>query len=95
MQTAKELGMEVVDYSLMPEDCWYAYNPIAMLIIKKTDLAQRNRDIYVCPVTGAPLEDMGDVFFSQESLLAYPKVDGIPMLLESSGIVATKLMDFR
>ena len=94
-KTAKDLSMDVVEYSLLPEDCCFDYNVGGIMIIRK-DTPEHNwssQSRYICPVTHTPLVDYGDAMFSKNSLLAYPKLAGIPMLTESNAIVATKFLD--
>lgn len=44
---------------------------------------------FICPITGKPIYDMGGYFFSDNSLVAYPSIDGIPLLRDRHGILAT------
>ncbi|MFM6206613.1 hypothetical protein [Planktothrix sp.] len=46
-----------------------------------------------CPLTRTRLEDIGDVFESEETGLVYPVLRGIPMLNPSNAIVASGITD--
>lgn len=39
------------------------------------------------------LEKIGNAFFSEESLLAYPMVNEVPCLMKEYAVVATKLKE--
>ncbi len=94
-QAADELGYEVLEHSLYG-DSENHLNPTGMLIIKKSD----NRDligeeVMSCPVTNTPLQRYNDVFFSKESLLAYPVMEEIPLLTKQNAVIATKFLKFK
>ena len=46
-----------------------------------TALDKKLLDILVCPVSKAPLEQVGDELICKKSKLAYPIKDGIPVML--------------
>lgn len=46
-QAAKDLSMNVIEYSLLPEDCCFVYNPGALMIIRKGEESLRE-DILSC-----------------------------------------------
>jgi ubiquinone/menaquinone biosynthesis C-methylase UbiE/uncharacterized protein YbaR (Trm112 family) len=46
---------------------------------------------WACPATGLPMEKRGDCFWSASSKLAYPIIDGVPVLREEAAILATAL----
>ena len=90
--SVKELGYDVLYYDLLSEKCCPESDPEALLIIKKnkkTELSQ-GQSVWRDPVTGAELSEYNDSFWSRPSMLAYPKIKGIPVLLESNAVVATK-----
>ena len=39
----------------------------------------------VCPVTRAPLRQVGDQLITPDGAIAYPIVDGVPVLLAEAG----------
>lgn len=96
-KSVKELGYNILYYDLLPDSCCPETDPEALLIIKK-DRTEENdvhmNEMWRCPVTGAPLTEYKDSFWSEESMLAYPIIKDIPILLESSAVVATKYNNF-
>lgn len=93
LQAARELSMDVVEYKLFPEDCYLPYTPVALMIIRKDVKTSERESKFACPVTHTELIDYGDALFSNESLLAYPKLDRIPLLTEANAVVATKFLE--
>ena len=89
--TAIELGYHVVEHRLFGINL-NPLNPTGLIIIKKDNVSV-NLDPLCCPVTKANLSFAGDAYFSEESLLAYPVVGGIPCLLPQNAIIATKFLD--
>ncbi len=93
-EAVNELGYKVIKYEKMPDDCSVEYEPTAIMVIEKDNSEVGNTDcIYRCPATGAIIERYTDAFFSKKSLLAYPIVGGVPLLMESNAIVATHYCD--
>ena len=96
-QNALELGYDIIEYK--PFDITYnKLNPTGILIIRKqfenTEPDPGKLD-WVCPLSQTPLiKAEGCYYYSQEGLLAYPVIAGIPVLLEEKAVVATHIMDF-
>lgn len=90
-QAACELGYKIIEHRLFGIHS-NDLNPTGLIIIeKKNDKTVRNA--LACPITKSKLLRKDDAFFSEESLLAYPIIGGIPCLLPQNAIVATKFMD--
>lgn len=73
------LDAEVLDYRLL-EYCTNPLNPSGVLLLgkrpKKDEWAENIK--WICPLTGAPLTDHGDLWFAREVGIAYPLLRGIP-----------------
>lgn len=67
----------------------YAY----IIEVEKTDIdgARTDERLWACPNTGLPMERRAQHFLSQEAGLAYPVLDGIPILRKGSQIIATAM----
>lgn len=65
-------------------------NPVTIMIIEKHSDYESELN-WSCPLTKTSLINKGDCFYSSESLLAYPIIQGIPCLLPSNAIVTTKM----
>ncbi|KUO78106.1 MAG: hypothetical protein APF81_06840 [Desulfosporosinus sp. BRH_c37] len=89
--TALELGFNVIEHRLF-EISVNPLNPTGLIIIKK-DFNSESLNPLCCPLTKTDLIPMNNAYFSEESLLAYPIIDGIPCLMAESAIVATKFME--
>jgi SAM-dependent methyltransferase len=96
-QTAEHLGVSVVDYRLL-EFSPNPLNPSGVLCLDKRAHSINGAgdkcveaDIWRCPLTGAKLESGGQYYFAPDCGLAYPVLDGIPMLRSEHAIVASKL----
>lgn len=71
-------------------------NPTAIFIIKKNEneinsLSYR-KDFFACPISKSELikDEKENVYFSEESLVVYPVVKGIPCLRKENSILASK-----
>lgn len=92
-QHAEELGYEIVkhrpfDISINP------LNPTGLIIIKKNESGV-NKLQYVCPITKSILNKVRGNWYSDETGLLYPEIDGIPCLLEQNAILATHYLKFK
>lgn len=89
-ETCERLGYRVLKHELFPL-CQNPLNPTVVTIIEK-DAGDRPEkgSLLVCPRTKTPLERIGDVYYSAESMLAYPIILGVPCLRRRNGILATK-----
>ena len=68
-------------------------NPTYAFIINpkldKPEVLEENP--FLCPATGFKLEKKETCYFSPESLLAYPIIEGIPVLKSDFAIIASKM----
>lgn len=90
--TAITLGYNVIEYGLYGISA-NPLNPTGIMIIKKnnTDDEKTTQPI-CCPLTKTKLIKTGNAYFSQESLLAYPIINGVPCLTVQNAIIATKMI---
>ena len=97
-ETAKRLGMNIIEYKLLFSENPLSPNNTGVLIIKKEmidDLHLERKGQYLaCPVTKLPLEKIRRNFYCSESMLLYPVIDSVPCLLPDNAIVATHYLDF-
>lgn len=66
-------------------------NPTWALICRKDAGATGEKGMWACPSTRLPMERHADCFFSPASRLAYPIIDGIPILRREQAILASAL----
>ncbi len=89
LQTAQELGYTIKAHRLI-ELAQNSLNPTALLLLEKDASATESGPVSLaCPLTGSYLTETPDALFAPESLLAYPKIQGIPCLLARNAILAT------
>jgi len=89
--TIKELGYNVIEHRLFDVSA-NPLNPTGLIIIEKGFNSQVSNPL-CCPITKADILNKNNAYFSKESLLAYPIIDGIPCLLTQNAIVASKFLD--
>lgn len=89
--TAKKLGYNILTWELygMSEN---PLNPVGIMVIGK-NAGKEVKNRWCCPITGTELGRYGDVYYSIESMLAYPVINDVPCLLEDYGVVATKMKE--
>lgn len=95
-KTAKDLGYEVIEHRLF-DYCINPLNPTAITIIKKKVVTTGKEEAspFACPVTNSSLSKKSTTtFFSDNSLLAYPILEGIPCLMPQNAIIATQFNNF-
>ena len=92
---AQSLGFNVVEHRLF-DHIKNPENETALMIIAKRDSAEAYAgDFLACPSChGALVYNTGN-YFCTECLMVYPEVAGIPCLLKSHGILATRYLDQR
>ncbi|MEK5040755.1 methyltransferase domain-containing protein [Sporosarcina sp. FSL K6-3457] len=94
-ETALELGYSVVEYKLLYSPI-NPLNPTGVMVIEKK-LDERKSDlensVICCPLTKTSLVENNSALFTPKGLLAYPIVKGIPCLLPSNAIIATKFLE--
>lgn len=92
LATAQQLGYTVNAHQII-EPALNPLNPTGLLLIEKNASADLSGPVpLACPITGAPLTETADSFFAEDSLLAYPKIQGIPCLLAQNAILATHFL---
>jgi ubiquinone/menaquinone biosynthesis C-methylase UbiE/uncharacterized protein YbaR (Trm112 family) len=92
-QHATELGYEVVsDRSF--EVFINPLNSTRLTIIRKKSNTP-NAPEFVCPITKTALLKINGHWYSKETGLLYPEIDGIPCLLEHHAILATQYLIFN
>lgn len=87
--TAERLGMKVKQYRLL-NSLQTPLNPSGLILIEKTTTESSTEVIYRCPNSGNPMKREDDCFYCPESMLVYPIISGIPCLIDSSAILASK-----
>lgn len=100
-KTAIDLGYDVVEHRLFDVSL-NPLNPTGLIIIRKevTEEEQIVQDRFddfsplCCPLTHTALYKFESTYYSPESMLAYPILEGVPCLLPQNAIVATHFMDF-
>lgn len=89
--TAVKLGYKIIEHRLFDISA-NTLNPTGLLIISKEKDEKIEKPL-CCPITKSDIMKVKNVYFSEQSLLAYPVIDDIPCLLKQNAIVATKLLD--
>lgn len=87
-QSAKELGYNVIEHCRL-ETSLNAKNPTALTVIDK-GVETMEGEVLCDPLSKGELIKGKSSYFSKDSLLAYPVVEGIPCLNIENGILATK-----
>ena len=87
--SAKELGFKIIEWDLygISEN---PLNPVGIMIIEKKGISTNNFS-WCCPLTKKIIRKIGNAYFSDDSLLAYPIINGVPLLLQDYAVVATKM----
>lgn len=67
-------------------------NPSKIIIIKKKS-NNESTGIFMCPITKTNLTRFKTCYYSEDGMLAYPILEGIPCLIKDNAVVATKMMD--
>lgn len=97
---AESLGHEVIENKIIFDSNPKSKNNTGVLIIKKIqngeDDNQNNEKLseWACPISKQSLEIKPNFLFSIQSMMAYPVIDEIPILLKNKAILATHLNDF-
>lgn len=93
---ARNVGLEVLLTEKFPVD-ENPMNPTAITICKVIEDNEKKIEPnpFACPITKTPMEKVGDCFYSKESMLAYPIINGVPCLTADNAVVATKLGRYK
>ena len=95
-KTAIELGYNVVLYKKF-EHIINDLNPTGIIIVEKNiELSTKvNIPELVCPLSRTKLDNHSDCYlYSNSSLLAYPIIKKIPILLSQNAVIGTHLSEF-
>jgi uncharacterized protein YbaR (Trm112 family) len=91
---AEALGFQVV--VSRPFDVYInTLNPTGLTVIAKREPSNDIAASFICPVTKTALNRYDNVYFSKESGLMYPIIDGIPCLLDSAAILGMHFAEFH
>lgn len=90
---AEFLGYKVLEHKLFPYTS-DPLNPTAVTLIEKNIDAKEPSSILACPKFKTRLEEIGGMLYSQEALVVYMIVGGIPCLKIENGILASKYPEF-
>lgn len=95
--TAERLGAAVADYRLL--DLYgNPLNPSGVIVLPRGGpgaAAPLGGSPWQCPLTGTPLENLGDVMYSASTGIAYPILRGIPLVRAEHAVVASRLSGSR
>lgn len=87
----EKLGYTLLEYRLFDYSS-NPLNPTALYIIEKNRHADNKQTIDpYCPIGKTRLQERADHFFSEKSLLSYPKIDSIPCLTPFNAILTSKM----
>lgn len=92
-QIAEEIGFKILYHGPL-EISVSDRNPTAALILQVPDVKKTNEaPSYACPITKQELLKYNSGYFSSESFLFYPSINGIPTLREENGILASQIAE--
>lgn len=92
-EVSETLGAKVLRFELLPY-CSNPLNPSGVIVLQKepvSNIDDTAREQFQCPLTGAPLKHLGDVFYAEEVGLAYPVLRDVPLLRPEHAVVASLL----
>lgn len=84
---SKELGYKIIEYRKF-DYCINPLNPTGLIVIEKRQ-TQVSKNVLACPISKTSLIFQNGVYFSKDSLLAYPVILGVPCLLAENAVLAT------
>ncbi len=97
LDCCRKLGCKVESSGLIPVKVTHR-NLTAVTVISKNPRssgALARKDPFRCPKYFTPLRKAGTAMFSDESMMAYPIIGGIPCLKVHYGVIASKLGEFE
>ena len=89
---ANSLGYNVLKQELFPFFV-NPLNPTALTIISKQSDTELPSDVLACPKFKTPVKKISGALYSQEALVAFPILGGIPCLRIENGIFASKYQE--
>jgi len=93
LASAQELGYNIREHRLF-EVSINPLNTTGLLVIEKNGSGAKPAEPFLaCPHTKARLNSFDDSLFAEQSLLAYPKIQGIPCLLPQNALLATHFLN--
>ena len=84
---SKELGYKIIEYRKF-DYCNNPLNPTGLIVIEK-NAKQPGKHVLACPVSKSGLKFEKNVYFSNDSFLAYPVIADVPCLLTENAVLAT------
>ena len=89
---AEALGVNVVDHRLL-DICINPLNPSGVLTLLKSPSIRDSiiTTRWECPLTGTPLVDKGGYFYADSAGIAYPVLQGTPLLRAEHAVIASAL----
>lgn len=92
-QCAEKLDCTVIRYEKLRVS-QNELNPTGVIVIEKHGQENNAHLCGLCdPVSKKELKEYGDCFYCEASMLAYPKINGIPCLTRQNAILATKFRE--
>ena len=91
-EAAQRLGAKVVDYRLLGFTA-NPLNPSGVIVLEKFPSAARSSPTttWRCPLTDAELAPHAGTYYAAATGIAYPVLDGIPLLCSNHAIIASAL----
>lgn len=92
-EKAASLGYTIIKYELFGVDA-NPLNPAAVLIIKKSATLKKEKinNALCCPYTFCDMDIIGNVYFSKESMLSYPIINGVACLTRENAVITSKML---
>ncbi|MEM2111596.1 MAG: class I SAM-dependent methyltransferase [Candidatus Bathyarchaeia archaeon] len=93
-QSIREMGYKVLEFRLFD---YYSnpLNPTGLTIIEKKSEEVIKENPYACPITKSEMKEYSEGFYCETSLLAYPKLLGVPLLCPENSILACHFNAFK
>ncbi len=70
-------------------------NPTGVTVIEKNIIKKDEGEVLADPVSQKPVMQLENVLWSKESMLLFPRIDGINCMCENNAIIATQYEKFR
>jgi hypothetical protein len=89
---AEALGVNVVDHRLL-DGCFDPLNPSSVLTLLKSPTTRDSiiTTRWECPLTGLPLVEKEGYFYADSAGIAYPILQGVPLLRAEHAVMASAL----